>query len=225
MEGAAPSASFESLPSVGAGPRALPGAVCGAGTPPPGSGTGGWVEESARGRWGGGRGASRHALPCPARVTAPAGWGLSTARAPLSAPAPVEPGGQRCPRLSAPRSWPRRPGSRRRGLRRGRRHDRRPAPTRLQPEGSVRAPGALLPGSAGGTGEQAAPQHGRPTLGPGAQQAAPSKGASGNGLGGSGWAGGRLPTPSLLELHYSPCLIVESWDGGWGMCVWLLKRP
>lgn len=65
----------------------------------------------------------------------------------------------------------------------GRRHDGRPASTRLQPTSSVRAPGALLPGSAGPVGEQAAAQHRRQALGSGAQQAAPSQGARGR-LGG-----------------------------------------
>lgn len=51
----------------------------------------------------------------------------------------------------------------------GRRHDGYPAPARLQPESSVRIPGALLSGSAGGAGEQANAQYWRPTLGPSAQ--------------------------------------------------------
>lgn len=87
----------------------------------------------------------------------------------------------RPPALQSPeRSWPRRLGRPSSGrLCHHHRHDRHPAPARLQPEGSVRAPGALLPGSAGGAGEQAAPQHGRAALGPCAQQASPPKGARG----------------------------------------------
>lgn len=68
------------------------------------------------------------------------------------------------------------------------RHDRRPAPARLQPEGGARTPGA------GGVGEQAPPQHRRPALGPRAQQAAPKQGARGGwrfqGVGARGRCGG-----------------------------------
>lgn len=85
----------------------------------------------------------------------------------------------------------------------GRRHDRRPSSARLQPEGGVRAPGALLPGSAGGAWEQAAPQHRRPALGSRAQQAAPPKGASG-GL--EGQKGERLEGLRGLGAGRSLCL-------------------
>lgn len=48
-------------------------------------------------------------------------------------------------------------------------HDGHPASARLQPESSVRIPGALLPGSARGAGEQANAQYRRPALGQSAQ--------------------------------------------------------
>lgn len=108
---------------------------------------------------------------------------------------------------------------------RGCRHDRRPASARLQPEGGVRAPGALLPGSAGGAWEQAAPQHRRPALGSRAQQAAPPKGASG-GLEGQkgerleelrGLGAGGLSAHLFREAAFR-LLPVESWDRA-GVCL------
>lgn len=115
-----------------------------------------------------------------------------------------------------------------------RRHDRRPASARLQPDGRVRAARALLPGSAGGAREQAAPQHGCPALGPCAQQAAPPKGAGWGTcwMDRRGWTRGtergrvagapgvRGALPLLVERHPSCCLTVESWDrtGGGGGC-------
>lgn len=184
LEGAASRASFESLPPVGAvgagapwRPRALPARRARAlAARLPGRTA---IQPSVC--WEGGRKGSGKRSPAPCAslpgssncARLPAHQRLRTPPLP---PAPPSPRSGAGPAGWVARRWAR--------LCCRHRHDRRPAPARLQPEGGVRAPGALLPGSAGGAGEQAAPQHRRAALGPGAQQAPPPKGARG---GRSGW--------------------------------------